>query len=101
MISCGDGEVSAFEECDDGNADNTDMCTDACTNALCGDGFVQPGPARAAMTGSITRRTRRARTCARSTCAATGPSTTPATGRRSVTAAITTGQDSSATRCVR
>ncbi|MBK8264740.1 MAG: hypothetical protein IPK80_25800 [Nannocystis sp.] len=38
MISCGDGEVSAFEECDDGNADNTDMCTDACTNAPCGDG---------------------------------------------------------------
>ncbi len=42
--SCGDGTVqSAHEECDDGNDDNTDSCTNACEAATCGDGFVQEG----------------------------------------------------------
>jgi cysteine-rich repeat protein len=41
-ISCGDGDVAATEECDDGNADNTDGCTNNCTLATCGDEFVQP-----------------------------------------------------------
>ncbi|MCB9700908.1 MAG: DUF4215 domain-containing protein [Myxococcales bacterium] len=38
---CGDGAVDPGEECDDGNADNTDACLDTCMSASCGDGFVQ------------------------------------------------------------
>jgi len=38
---CGDGRVQATEQCDDGNNDNSDDCTDVCSNAACGDGFVQ------------------------------------------------------------
>jgi len=37
---CGDGETSPTEECDDGNDDDADQCTNACTNARCGDGIV-------------------------------------------------------------
>ncbi len=33
----------AMEACDDGNTDDTDACTSACTVATCGDGFVQAG----------------------------------------------------------
>ena len=40
---CGDGSVQAGEECDDGNADNTDGCLNTCVAASCGDGFVQAG----------------------------------------------------------
>src|SRR5690606_7249784 len=40
---CGDGDTGPNEECDDGNADNTDDCTTACTIATCGDGFVWAG----------------------------------------------------------
>lgn len=38
---CGDGVTdSAFgEECDDGNTDDQDACTNACTLARCGDGI--------------------------------------------------------------
>ena len=36
---CGDGRVSAVEECDDGNVINTDGCTQLCKLARCGDGF--------------------------------------------------------------
>ncbi len=43
LKSCGDGVVQDPEECDDGNDDNTDGCLDSCTNATCGDGFVQEG----------------------------------------------------------
>lgn len=39
---CGDGVVQLGEGCDDANSVNTDACTNACTNALCGDGFIQP-----------------------------------------------------------
>ena len=42
---CGDSVVNGDEECDDGNADDTDACTSACKNAACGDGFVGPGEA--------------------------------------------------------
>ncbi len=55
-LLCGDGELDNGiwdgipgtvydngEECDDGNDLNTDSCTNACTSARCGDGFVQPG----------------------------------------------------------
>jgi cysteine-rich repeat protein len=40
---CGDGIVNLGEECDDGNAVNTDACLDTCKSATCGDGFVQEG----------------------------------------------------------
>ncbi len=40
---CGDGQLDANEECDDGNTDNQDGCTSACTLALCGDGAVWQG----------------------------------------------------------
>lgn len=38
---CGNGTVEGAEECDDGNADNTDACTIACFSARCGDTIVQ------------------------------------------------------------
>jgi cysteine-rich repeat protein len=41
--ACGDGNVDAGEECDDGNQVDEDACTNACTNAVCGDGIVQAG----------------------------------------------------------
>ena len=31
-----------IEECDDGNTNNTDRCSNSCSNAKCGDGIVQP-----------------------------------------------------------
>jgi cysteine-rich repeat protein len=40
---CGDGVTEAAEECDDGNPTDTGACTNACTNAVCGDGIVQEG----------------------------------------------------------
>ncbi len=40
---CGDGNVDAGEECDDGNDVDTDTCTNACAVAICGDGIVQEG----------------------------------------------------------
>jgi len=38
--TCGDGKVQSGEECDDGNAIDTDACTSACKNAKCGDGVT-------------------------------------------------------------
>ena len=40
--NCGDGELNADEgeECDDGNTEDGDTCTNACTIAMCGDGVV-------------------------------------------------------------
>lgn len=43
LLRCGDGVVTGNEQCDDGNTVNTDICTNACTSARCGDGFVQAG----------------------------------------------------------
>ncbi|MDC0667098.1 RCC1 domain-containing protein [Nannocystis radixulma] len=40
---CGDGLVQPGEACDDGNADDSDGCTNACAEAACGDGIVGPG----------------------------------------------------------
>jgi cysteine-rich repeat protein len=40
---CGDGTVDEGEECDDGNAVDTDSCPSSCVNAACGDSFVQNG----------------------------------------------------------
>ncbi len=38
---CGNLRIDLGEECDDGNAVNTDLCTSACKWAKCGDGFPQ------------------------------------------------------------
>jgi len=40
---CGDGNTDVDEECDDGNQEDADACTNACKNAACGDGIVGPG----------------------------------------------------------
>jgi cysteine-rich repeat protein len=41
--ACGNGVVDPGEECDDGNADNTDACLTSCRNATCGDGYIRTG----------------------------------------------------------
>ena len=41
--ACGDGTVDPGEECDDANQDDADACTNACKNAVCGDGVVLVG----------------------------------------------------------
>ncbi len=38
---CGNGQTDLGEACDDGNLDDQDSCTNACTAARCGDGIVQ------------------------------------------------------------
>ncbi len=42
---CGDGftDAATGEDCDDGNASNTDACLNTCVATSCGDGFVQLG----------------------------------------------------------
>ncbi|MBI5487329.1 MAG: hypothetical protein HY905_08355 [Deltaproteobacteria bacterium] len=40
---CGNAVVDTGEECDDGNADNTDACLTSCMNATCGDAYVHTG----------------------------------------------------------
>jgi cysteine-rich repeat protein len=42
-LRCGDGVVDPGEQCDDGNAVDTDACTTACRLATCGDGILQAG----------------------------------------------------------
>lgn len=39
---CGDGDVDAFEECDDGNRDSGDGCGPTCLIEICGDGVLEP-----------------------------------------------------------
>ena len=52
---CGNGILEAFEECDDGNADDEDECTSlclrpphfvcpGCERAVCGNGVIEPFP---------------------------------------------------------
>lgn len=41
--ACGDGFVDPDEECDDGNAVDTDACLSTCRFARCGDGVVWQG----------------------------------------------------------
>lgn len=41
--TCGDGAVQAGEQCDDGDADETNACLSTCRNAVCGDGAVLAG----------------------------------------------------------
>ena len=42
---CGDGitNISEGEQCDDGNTDNTDSCTNSCKSATCGDHIIWAG----------------------------------------------------------
>ncbi len=40
-VVCGDAERDPWtEQCDDGNADDTDECTSSCRRPVCGDGFI-------------------------------------------------------------
>ncbi len=41
--SCGNGIPEGSEECDDGDNDNSNSCTNNCTQAFCGDSIVGPG----------------------------------------------------------
>lgn len=51
---CGDGSVGGVEQCDDGNAVNTDACKNDCTNAMCGDGVVRTtAPTEACDDGNV------------------------------------------------
>ncbi len=43
LPACGNSQLELCEECDDGNDDNNDACTNLCLNNVCGDGFVQQG----------------------------------------------------------
>lgn len=45
LAACGDAilNLSAGEECDDGNEENTDECVAECLLATCGDGYVHEG----------------------------------------------------------
>jgi MYXO-CTERM domain-containing protein len=43
VTCCGNAMPDPGEECDDGNADNTDDCLDTCEMASCGDGFIWSG----------------------------------------------------------
>jgi cysteine-rich repeat protein len=40
---CGNGELDAGEDCDDGNRVDDDACTNQCHVAQCGDGVVETG----------------------------------------------------------
>lgn len=40
---CGNGVIEAGEDCDDGNLENVDACLNNCTEASCGDGFLEAG----------------------------------------------------------
>lgn len=38
---CGDGELEQDEQCDDGNAEDLDECSNDCISAYCGDNVKQ------------------------------------------------------------
>ncbi len=40
---CGNGIKEGTEECDDGNAVNTDACLNSCMDASCGDTYIETG----------------------------------------------------------
>ncbi len=40
---CGNGIISGGEQCDDGNTNNNDACTNQCKNNICGDGLLNFG----------------------------------------------------------
>ena len=39
--ACGNGEIEQNEQCDDGNEEPGDGCTDGCKIAQCGDGIMR------------------------------------------------------------
>lgn len=41
--TCGNGVKQGTEECDDGNLNSDDGCSDTCRREFCGDGIVQEG----------------------------------------------------------
>ena len=41
VSTCGNGEVETGENCDDGNTDNNDGCTNGCETSHCGDGILR------------------------------------------------------------
>ena len=41
QAACGNGQLDADEQCDDGNTLNDDACTAACVAARCGDGVTR------------------------------------------------------------
>jgi len=43
VFTCGDGILEGAEQCDDGNAVDTDACLNNCMIATCGDGVVRGG----------------------------------------------------------
>jgi cysteine-rich repeat protein len=42
-LACGDGLVTCYEQCDDGNTVNGDGCDSNCTPTACGNRIVTPG----------------------------------------------------------
>ena len=42
-LNCGNGAIDEGEQCDDGNLNNTDGCTNECLANVCGDGFIYAG----------------------------------------------------------
>lgn len=70
--TCGDGTVDAGEQCDDGNRNNNDACTNNCTNNVCGDGILRTGVEQCdygTRNGSLTCRADYGSTC--TNCSAT------------------------------
>ncbi len=41
LNNCGDGVVDTGEECDDGNTNSGDTCTNQCKTNVCGDGYLE------------------------------------------------------------
>ncbi|MCE9586622.1 IPT/TIG domain-containing protein [Candidatus Uhrbacteria bacterium] len=41
--SCGDGRIDPAEECDDGNRNSNDICTNLCKRNICGDAAINVG----------------------------------------------------------
>lgn len=42
-VNCGNGIVESGEQCDDGNTNTNDSCTNVCTKNTCGDGYINVG----------------------------------------------------------
>ncbi|MFA6591505.1 MAG: IPT/TIG domain-containing protein [Patescibacteria group bacterium] len=43
LSACGNGKKEGSEECDDGNTDSSDSCTNSCKTNVCGDGAYYVG----------------------------------------------------------
>ena len=65
---CGNGMPDDGEECDDGNDDNTDACSNMCKNAFCGDGFVEIDSAEECDDGNIINTDSCINTCKKASC---------------------------------